>query len=136
MTGLFNPDSWQDVVILAFLAVTGLLGTVLPVYLNQKKHGRQLGEIREQVSNDHSTNLRDDIDELVAAVKQAIVDVKDVKVDVRDVKTDIGGLREELRTERVERINGDRAHTRSAIGGLRDELRTERVERLVGDSRD
>ncbi|AOZ61271.1 minor tail protein [Mycobacterium phage DarthPhader] len=108
MNGLFNPDTPWEVALLAFIALCGLGGTVLPVWLNQRKHGRQLGEIKNQVSNDHSTNLRDDIDELVAAVRQAISDVKDVKTDVRDVKGDISGLREELRTERVERIEGDR----------------------------
>ncbi|QLF84594.1 minor tail protein [Mycobacterium phage Gail] len=108
MSGLFNPDSWQDVIMLAFVALCGMGGTVLPVWLNQKRHGKQLGEIRDQVSNDHSTNLRDDIDELVAAVKTLTTSVGDVKTDVRDVRQDIGGLREELRTERVERIEGDR----------------------------
>ncbi|AKF14196.1 minor tail protein [Mycobacterium phage Luchador] len=108
MNGLFNPDSWQDVVLLAFVALCGMGGTVLPVWLNQKRHSKQLGEIKNQVSNDHSTNLRDDIDELVLAVRQVVEKVADVKVDVRDVKSDIGGLREELRTERVERIEGDR----------------------------
>ncbi|UJD20870.1 minor tail protein [Mycobacterium phage Zimmer] len=108
MNGMFNPDTPWEVALLGFVAFCGLLSTVLPVYLAQRKHGKQIGEIKEQVSNDHSTNLRDDIDELVMAVRQAISDVKDVKGDVRDVKSDIGGLREELRTERIERINGDR----------------------------
>jgi hypothetical protein len=108
VTGLFNPDTPWEVALLAFISLCGVLTVVLPVWLGQRKHGRQLGEIRDQVSNDHDTNLRDDIDDLVSAVNRAIERVGDLKTDVSDVKRDIGGLREELRTERVERIEGDR----------------------------
>ncbi|AOT24953.1 hypothetical protein PBI_KALPINE_33 [Mycobacterium phage Kalpine] len=102
---------------MAFIALCGLAGTVLPVWLNQRKHGRQLGEIKDQVANDHSTNLRDDIDELVAAVRMVTTGLSDLKTDVRDVKQDIGGLREELRTERIERIEGDRLRVIYNVGG-------------------
>lgn len=114
---MFNPDTPWEVALLGFIALCGLLGTVMPVWLAQRKHGRAIGEIKDQVSNDHSTNLRDDIDELVAAVRQVTQGLGDLKTDVRDVKQDIGGLREELRTERIERIEGDRLRVVYNVGG-------------------
>ncbi|QBP30511.1 minor tail protein [Mycobacterium phage Charm] len=108
MTGLFNPDNNWEVALLAFVALCGMGGLVLPVWLTQRNHGKKLGDIKEQVANSHSTNLRDDIDRVIAAVASLTDTVGDVKYQVRDVKQDIGGLREELRFERQERINGDR----------------------------
>ncbi|QGJ90179.1 membrane protein [Mycobacterium phage SheaKeira] len=108
MTGLFNPDNNWEVALLAFIALCGMGGIVLPVWLTQRTHGKKLGDIKEQVANSHSTNLRDDIDRVIAAVAAVTETVGDVKFQLRDVKQDIGGLREELRFERQERINGDR----------------------------
>lgn len=58
-----------------------------------------LTEIHEQTVNDHKekSNLREDIDEIREIVRDGF----------RSVSRDIGGLREELRTERLERIAGD-----------------------------
>ncbi|QGH80589.1 minor tail protein [Mycobacterium phage Rahalelujah] len=108
MTGLFNPDSGWEVFLLCFVSFMGMVGIVAPVWLQQKRQGNKLNEIRDHVSNDHSTNLRDDIDELMSEVRRAIQQVADVKVDVRDVRQDIGGIREDIRLERQERIAGDR----------------------------
>ncbi|MBU8821059.1 DUF2746 domain-containing protein [Mycolicibacterium goodii] len=55
-------------------------------------------EIHEQVVNTHDTNMREDLDEL-----------RDLVTDgFRRVERDIGGMREEIRTERKERIEGDK----------------------------
>lgn len=60
-----------------------------------------------EVRNDHRTNLRDDLDELKAIVRGGFA----------DIHQDIHGLREELRTERIERIEGDRVRViRKVIG--------------------
>lgn len=56
-----------------------------------------LKAVHEQVQNSHSTNLREDIDEIRDLVKGGFS-----KVDRR-----LDGLQEELRTERLERIAGD-----------------------------
>lgn len=96
----FNPDSWMDFVLLIFISLTSLAGVVLPVWLvnRTRKHGSEIGEIKEQVCNTHDTNLRDDLDE-----------IRDLFLEgLSEIRRDIGGLREELRTERVERIEGDR----------------------------
>ncbi|AXC38492.1 hypothetical protein SEA_RUBEELU_29 [Mycobacterium phage Rubeelu] len=63
-----------------------------------RKIDAKTDEIHEQVVNTHETNLRADFDEL-----------RDLVTDgFRRVERDIGGIREEIRTERKERIAGDR----------------------------
>jgi hypothetical protein len=94
----------MDVIMLIGLGVLGLAGTVTPAVLTHRKQSRQLGEIREQVSNDHDSNLRDDIDDLRNLLREGF----------RETRLDINGLREELRTERIERIEGDRLRV---VGG-------------------
>ncbi|AEK07305.1 hypothetical protein PBI_MYXUS_32 [Mycobacterium phage Myxus] len=108
MQGLFNPDSNWEVFMLCFIAAMPVLAVVLPVWLTQRNHGKKLGDIKEQVANSHNTNLRDDIDRVLASVATLAEGLGDVKVQVRDVKSDIGGIREDIRQERQERINGDR----------------------------
>ena len=46
-----------------------------------RSHGRQLGEIKEQVANSHGTNLRDDLD----FIRDLVLDVK---TDVAWVRRD------------------------------------------------
>lgn len=101
----FNPDSWMDFLLLVLIALIGLAGTTLPVVISRRqnktmdKHGKTLDNIEDQVVNDHEeTNLRDDIDKLTALVASGF----------SETRKDIAGLREEMRTERVERIEGDR----------------------------
>ncbi|ACE79958.1 hypothetical protein Pukovnik_32 [Mycobacterium phage Pukovnik] len=95
----FNPDDWMDVIALAILAAFSFAGVIAPVLLsNHRKQSKTLGTIREQVQNSHGTNLRDDIDEIHRMVREGL----------HDIRRDIGGLREELRTERIERIEGDK----------------------------
>jgi hypothetical protein len=54
-------------------------------------------EARDQVANSHSTNLRDDMDRLHDDVRE-VLDV------LRQHGSEIGGLRADLRQERVERL--------------------------------
>ncbi|QFG11544.1 hypothetical protein PBI_BOGOSYJAY_31 [Mycobacterium phage BogosyJay] len=108
MQGLFNPDSNWEVFMLCFIAACPVLAVVLPVWLTQRQHGKKLGDIKEQVANSHNTNLRDDIDRVLDAVSNLTGQVGDLKQNVNHVTNDIGGLREDLRQERQERINGDR----------------------------
>lgn len=98
MTGLFNPENGWEVALLAFISLCGVLTVVLPVWLNQRKHGKDLGDIKHQVKNDHKTNLREDLDEIRDLVLEGFA---------RNDRS-LEGLRDELRLERQERINGDR----------------------------
>ncbi|AFM54992.1 minor tail protein [Mycobacterium phage Astro] len=79
----FNPDDWMDVIALIGLGMCPVLAAVIPVWL-------KLRDVKEQVCNNHDENLRDEITRGFA-----------------EIRKDIGGLREELRTERKERMEGD-----------------------------
>lgn len=91
MTEVFNPDNGWEVALLAFIAVCGLFGAVAPVWITQRSQTKKLNKIDSQVSNTHDENLRDEITR-----------------GFREIRQDIGGLREEIRTERLERIEGDK----------------------------
>lgn len=113
----FNPDGWLDFILLVIIALLGVATTTLPVVLNRRQsktlrgHGESLNSIQEQVVNDHpDTNLRRDIDKLAHLITSGL----------KEIRKDISGLREEMRTERVERIEGDRRGMRR-IGLLDDD---------------
>lgn len=83
-------------VVLAIAAVAVAL-----VFVMHRGNRQDLKAIRYQTENDHDpakSNLRHDIDGIRDAVHEGF----------NDIRKDIGGLRSELRTEREERIKGDR----------------------------
>lgn len=104
--GPFNPDSWMDILAYCILALPATIAAVATVRGQRKqrsmhRENRRIGQqTLDQVANTHESNLRDDIDALTDSIRDGF----------SDVRRDIGGLREELRTERVERIEGDRNH--------------------------
>lgn len=88
----FNPDSWMDVVALGMLGSLTLAGIVIPaIIVSHRSSSDKLDAIEEQVSNDHEENLRDEISR-----------------GFKEVREDIRSLRDELHTERKERIDGDK----------------------------
>ena len=81
MTGPANIDSWLEFIIWAILAAAVLIGAVSGIV--SMWHARRISdvpeavqEVKEQVKNSHSTNLRDDVD-----CTAAKVDAVDTKVD-------------------------------------------------------
>lgn len=100
----FNPDSWLDIVAYLIVGIPAIIAAVGVVMARQAQkenyedQTRTADAVLNEVKNDHATNLRDDIDGLAKAIR----------VGFAEVRVDINGLREELRTERVERIEGDR----------------------------
>ncbi|QFG04606.1 hypothetical protein PBI_KEZIACHARLES14_30 [Mycobacterium phage Keziacharles14] len=101
---IFNPDNGGEVALLAFVSLCGLGGLVLPVWITQKGNAKKLNQINDQVSNTHEENLRDEITR----------GFREMREDMLGVKQDIGGLREEIRTERLERIAGDKRRETAA----------------------
>jgi hypothetical protein len=97
----FNPDDQFDLIAYIVIGLPAIIGAVA-AFRHQNKQLKGQAKIAEQtlyeVKNDHPSNLRDDIDELG----------KSINLGFHEVRQDISGLREELRTERVERIEGDR----------------------------
>lgn len=90
MNAPFDPQDWLD--LLAYLII-GLPATIAATAAWHKARAAHY-----EVTNDHGSNIRHDIDELTKSVREGFV----------DLRKDLGGLREELRTERIERIEGDR----------------------------
>lgn len=81
--------------------------------------GKRLDEVHEQTNNKHDTNMRDDLDKSIsvgesaaasgAVTVRALGDFREeVRAGFKKIERDIGGIREEIRTERTERIEGDR----------------------------
>ena len=108
----------------AILAAIGSLIGVVVTVRGQKRgsqrwsHDREkLDEIHEETVNSHKgkTNMRDQLDALEQKVDRVAVGVTSLQqgqgahnIAIRDLKRDIGGIREEIRTERKERIEGDK----------------------------
>lgn len=108
MSEAFGPQNWVDII---GYAVVGLPSTAAAIATLRFQHRAKRHRDDQksmatatfnQVTNNHGTNLRDDIDELAQAIRDGF----------SDTRRDIGGLREELRTERIERIAGDRINLR------------------------
>lgn len=85
-------------VIVATIAAAASIGTVVI----QGRQGRRLNEVHDQVKNTHTTNLREDLDQL---------------------HVEVSGLREDLRLEREERLQ--LAHI--LIGGTQDGMAERQV---------
>lgn len=98
----FNPDGPLDVAVYLIVALPAIIAAVAAFY-NQKKELKSQRNLQErtlhELKNEHSSNLRDDIDDLSEAIKEGFT----------QACSDINWLREELRTERIERIfEGDK----------------------------
>ena len=100
----FNPDNWIDLVaylIIGIPATVAALATYRASRRQQKDHKAQK-EVADQtlfeVRNDHPTNLRDDITDISICISEGFA----------ELRHEVGVLREELRHERVERVEGDR----------------------------
>jgi len=102
---LFNPDGWMDVAAYLVIGAPALVAAV-GVFVGQRKSQIERTVIKDnaeqillEVRNSHRTNLRDDIDSMRGEINSGF----------SEVRRDVHDLREELRTERVERIEGDRS---------------------------
>ena len=104
---VFNPDSWMDMVAYLIIATPALVAAVATLWGQRRRASdqainKQSGDaILSEVRNKHSTNLRDDIDVVTRTAKESLS-------GQADIRRDIAGLREELRNERLDRIEGDR----------------------------
>ncbi|MDH6462048.1 hypothetical protein M2302_002223 [Micromonospora sp. A200] len=84
-----------------------LVGVLVEILRRQHK---RLGEVREHVANSHQTNLRDDVDQVLAGLDRVL------EGQLRHSR-EIAGLREELRHERVERLEVERRLDDHVRGG-------------------
>ena len=66
-----DANDWFDIGAYFLIALPGILAAVFTWRIKV-----QANEIRDQVTNDHNTNLRDDIDRLAARVEVAVAAVE------------------------------------------------------------
>lgn len=97
----FHPEDWHDVLAYLIIGLPPIIAAVAAFWHQSKEIGKHRDIAQRtlaEVSNDHKSNLRDDIDDLAEAIRDGF----------KNVQADLHGVREELRTERIERIEGDR----------------------------
>ncbi|MGW6624196.1 DUF2746 domain-containing protein [Nocardia sp. NPDC055002] len=80
--------------IIAILAP--IVGSWVTIRINRKQN-TTLDRVDSQVSNTHSTNLRDDIDEMHKDVKEVVKDVRSLRGEVRDIRDDQHNFEVEVR---------------------------------------
>jgi len=100
-----DPPVQAATVTAAATVMVALIGVMLEM---MRRNHKKLGDVQQntkdavhQVQNSHSTNLRDDIDRVLQSLDR-------VELTQRLHGKDIGGLREEMRQERVERNDLER----------------------------
>ncbi|QGJ87759.1 hypothetical protein SEA_BIANCATRI92_32 [Mycobacterium phage BiancaTri92] len=104
MNPAYQPTGWFDLIPYFLVAIPSILAAALAfrnTKLNRVHHQENRGRIEElkyEITNDHDSNIRHDID--------AIRDM--VRDGFQETRRDISGLRSDIRTERRERIEGDR----------------------------
>ena len=95
MTQIPNPDSWMDVV--TILLATAMVA--IPSWFAARNH-KGIQEVKSQVKNAHSTNLRDDVTRAINLVEALALDVRGLKQDlvmVEDLRrTQVAELRHDL----------------------------------------
>ena len=106
----FNPDSWMDIVGLLIITIPGIVAAAATVI-----HNRRLTQIKDQVKNDHTGNLRDDLTQVVETISSVDnrvgmlheimfglrQDSNFIRHEVRDVRNDLSAL--EQRVNRLPR---------------------------------
>lgn len=119
MVNVSDIDSPKEFAALAMVLISPIAASVAAAwgtatFAHRKKVGKALGAIaddtgaiREQTENDHDTNMRVDLDEILKGINR-------IEIRQNQQALDIGGLREEMRTERTERGRADQ-HIRELI---------------------
>ncbi|MGW1740043.1 DUF2746 domain-containing protein [Nocardia sp. NPDC001965] len=87
-------DAPQYLVVLAILAP--ILGTWITARGQRRQNG-VIAEVREQVANTHTTNLREDLDAIHEDVRGIRTDVRDVRGEVREVRTRVSDVETTVR---------------------------------------
>lgn len=95
MNAFPNPDDWMDV--LTIVVVSGMIA--VPSWLSVRNH-KALQKVDQNISNGHTTLLRDDMD----GIRDTLTHIR---ADLHAVKSELGDIRHELREERKDRLELD-----------------------------
>lgn len=101
MTDPAGADSWFDLAAYALVAVPGIVASVLAWRIKVSAAATE-----EQVSNDHTSNLREDIDEIRDAVAEMHRDqnrkLDEHSVKLVEVERAVGRIGSEQRADRTQ----------------------------------
>lgn len=99
-----EPETIQAIIVTLGVTTTAMSGVAVAMIARTRSHAKAAAD---QVQNDHSSNLRDDLDDkfdsLTELVKLAVADIGGIKSDLRQIRKEAGEDREALSNER-ERI--------------------------------
>lgn len=91
MTPVIDPDApwWANLLVMAVVVLGGM-------WLMNRKTNKDVGVIKDQVKNTHSTNLREDMDALREDVKAVHETVRDQGNEAREDRRDLHELRRDF----------------------------------------
>ena len=93
-----NPDSWLDILDHVWVGLVLLGVAAIPSLFAARNH-KGIQEVKNQVKNAHTTNLRDDIDRAINAVEA-------LGHDVRGIRTDLAA-EEDRRRQQIRELRDD-----------------------------
>lgn len=76
-----NPDNVLDLVAYAWYGLVLISIAAVPSYFAARNH-KSLTEVKAQVKNAHTTNLRDDVDRAISAIEALAHDVRGLRTDL------------------------------------------------------
>lgn len=98
-------NGWWDLLLLVGIA----LAPSVVQFFKQRKHGDDIAAVRESVVNSHTTNLRDDVDEITGTVNglrgeldKLTVLVSGLSTQLQGVVVSLEGIRADIRQGRVD----------------------------------
>lgn len=95
MTTIPNPDDLMDMI--TILMVSAMVA--VPSWLSVRNH-KALQKMDKNISNGHTTLLRDDMD----GIRDTLTHIR---ADLHAVKSELGDIRHDLREERKDRLELD-----------------------------
>ena len=98
MSDFPNPDSWLDILDHIWVGLVLLGVAAVPSFFSARNH-KDIQEVKNQVKNAHTTNLRDDIDRAINAVET-------LGHDVRGIRTDLAA-EEDRRRQQIRELRDD-----------------------------
>lgn len=128
-----------DGIVQAVVSVGAVLFSLLIVWLKWgapqwERLNSKVRSIKEQTNNSHETNLRDDLDKVIAQVEQMSETLTQMQGDtnstLQSVVKQLNIIADDFATARVEH-----ADFRKDIGGLRDEMRHARKRHDASEDR-
>lgn len=93
-----DAETWIDIVDHIWIGFVLLAAAAVPSVMAARNH-KGISEVKAQVLNAHKTNLRDDVDRVIAVVEQ-------LSHDMRGLRTDLA-TEEDRRRQQIDELRKD-----------------------------